>query len=371
MSLDPVSASVASDPSNVGFSAVIPAGGSGTRLWPLSRPDRPKFLLDLTGSGSSLLQATVSRLAPVAERTMIVTGAAHEAAVHAQLPDLAAGDILAEPSPRDSMAAIALAAAVLERRHGPHVFGAFAADHAIGKPDALLRAIGIATAAAEAGKVVTIGIAPRFAATGFGWIERSEQLPGIDGAFAAKAFHEKPDAARAQAYLDGGHHFWNAGMFVARTDVLLGHLARLHPALHDGVRAIADAWDGPERGSVLDAVWPTLTKIAIDHAIAEPVAADGGVAVVPSDCDWIDVGDFSVLASMLAPDADGVIRVGRTAPVGTVGAAGAMVVGGDKPVVIVGADDLVIVDTPEALLVLNRASAQSVKDAAASLESDT
>ena len=347
---------------------MIPAGGSGTRLWPLSRPDRPKFLLDLTGSGATLLQSTVARLAPVATRTLVVTGAAHAAAVRDQVAALGDLDVVPEPSPRDSMAAIALAAALLEKRHGSHVFGSFAADHVVGKPEALLRAIAVAKVAASVGKVVTIGIAPRFAATGFGWIERSGQLDGIDGAFEAEAFHEKPDASTAEAYLGGGRHYWNAGMFVSRTDVLLGHLARLHPELHDGVRTVAEAWDGPGRAAALDAVWPTIERIAIDHAIAEPVAAEGGVAVVPADCDWVDVGDFAVLASILRPDADGVIRVDRTAPVGTVDASGAMVVGGEKPVVIVGADDITVVDTPEAFLVLDRAAAQRVKDAAATID---
>ncbi len=352
------------------FSAVIPAGGSGTRLWPLSRPERPKFLHDLRGTGASLLQDTVARLAPVADRTMIVTGAAHVQAVREQIPALSDADVVAEPSPRDSMAAIALAAAILESRHGVHVFGSFAADQVIARPGQFLRAIGVAIEAAESGAVATIGIEPLYAATGFGWILRGEPLLGIDGAFRAEAFVEKPDAETAQAYLDGGLHYWNAGMFVARTDVLLGHLARLQPSLYDGVRALAAAWDGSERASVLEETWPTLTKIAIDHAIAEPVAAEGGIAVVPSDCDWIDVGDFGVLASILEPDADGVIRLNRTAPARALEASGAMVVGGDRPVIIIGVDDVTVVDMPDALLVLGRASAQRVKDAAASLMDD-
>jgi mannose-1-phosphate guanylyltransferase len=350
------------------FSVVVPAGGSGTRLWPLSRPERPKFLHDLRGTGASLLQDTVARLAPVAERTMIVTGTAHVDAVREQLPHLAEADVVAEPSPRDSMAAIALAVAILEHRHGSHVFGSFAADQVIAKPAELLAAISTAITAAEAGSVVTIGIEPLYAATGFGWILRGDPLAGVDGAFSAEAFVEKPDTQTAQAYLDGGRHYWNAGMFVARTDVLLGHLARLQPSLHDGVRALAAAWDGPDRAAVLDEVWPTLTKIAIDHAIAEPVAAEGGVAVVPSDCDWIDVGDFGVLASILEPDADGVIRLNRAGPARALEARGAMVVGGDRPVIIIGVDDVTVVDMPDALLVLGRASAQRVKDAAAALD---
>ncbi len=316
----------------------------------------------------SLLQDTVARLAPVASRMMVVTGVVHAAAVHEQLPALGDDDIVAEPSPRDSMAAIALAAAILEHRHGAHVFGSFAADQVVLRPDELERAIRIAIEAADAGAVVTIGIEPLYPATGFGWILRGEPLTDIDGAFRAEAFVEKPDLETAQTYLDGGSHYWNAGMFVTRTDVLLGHLARLQPTLHDGVRALAAAWDGPDRWPVLDAVWPTLTKIAIDHAIAEPVAAEGGVVVVPSDCDWIDVGDFAVLASIVEPDGDGITRLNRSAPVRALDASGPMIIGGDRPVVIVGVDDVTVVDTPEALLILGRASAQRVKDAASSLE---
>lgn len=352
---------------NLEFSAVVPAGGSGTRLWPLSLPERPKFLHDLRGTGASLLQDTVARLAPVASRTMIVTGVAHAAAVREQLPALGEEDIVAEPSPRDSMAAIALAAAILERRHGAHVFGSFAADHVILRPDELMRAVRVAIDAAQAGAVVTIGIEPLFPATGFGWILRGEPLAEAEGAYHAEAFVEKPDLETAQAYLDGGLHYWNAGMFVARTDVLLGHLARLQPTLHDGVRALAAAWDGPDRAAVLESVWPTLTRIAIDHAIAEPIAAEGGVAVVPSDCDWIDVGDFAVLASIVEPDGDGITRLNRSAPARALDATGMMVIGGERPIVVVGVDDVTIVDTPDALLILGRASAQRVKDAADSL----
>src|SRR6187200_1759841 len=119
-----------------GFVAVVPAGGVGSRLWPLSRPDRPKFLLDLLGTGSSLLQATLERLAPLTADVVVVTGAAHAEAVLAQAPQLTPADVLAEPSPRDSMAAIALAAAVIEQRHGPRVMGSFAADHVVRNPAA-------------------------------------------------------------------------------------------------------------------------------------------------------------------------------------------------------------------------------------------
>ncbi len=351
------------------FAAVIPAGGVGSRLWPLSRPDRPKFLLDLLGEGQSLLRATVERVAPLASHTMIVTGARYTDAVAGQLPMLGEADIVPEPSPRDSMAAIALAAAILEHRHGPLVMGSFAADHVIRTPEAFHGAVRAAAKAAQGGKVVTIGITPAGPSEAFGYIEAGDALEGDSGALHVEAFTEKPDAETAAAFLATGRYYWNAGMFVVRTDVLLGHLDRLQPAIAHGVRELASAWDGPERAATLERVWPTLTKIAIDHAIAEPVAAEGGVAVVPADIDWQDVGDFDSLAGMLAPRADGLVVVDRDVATAHVGSDGALVVGGDKPVVIVGVPNAVVVDAGDALLVTTREAAQQVKSAADALHS--
>jgi len=357
-----------------GFAAVIPAGGVGSRLWPLSRPDRPKFLLDLLGEGRTLLQATLDRLEPLAERSLVVTGARYVDAVAAQLPSLTEADILAEPSPRDSMAAIALAAAVLEHRHGPLVMGSFAADHVIRTPEAFEAAVREAVEVARTGKVVTLGIAADWPSEAFGYIESGALLPGVNGLGAARevvAFTEKPDAVTAALFLETGRYFWNAGMFVVRTDVLLGHLDRLQPTMASGVRAIAAAWDGPGRADALATLWPTLTRIAIDHAIAEPVAAEGGVAVVPADLDWSDVGDFDSLAGLLASRADGVTVVDRNHATATHLAPGAIVIGGDKPIVIIGIADAVVVDSGEALLVTTRAAAQDVKHAAQALQAVT
>ncbi len=348
-----------------GFAAVVPAGGVGSRLWPLSRPERPKFLLDLLGEGSTLLQATIERLSPLADHVMVVTGAPHSDAVAAQVPSLGAADIVAEPSPRDSMAAIALAAALLEARHGPVVMGSFAADHVIRKPDAFHAAVRAAAACAAEGKIVTIGISPTGPSEAFGYIEAGDELGG--GAHHVVAFTEKPDADTAARFIATGRYYWNAGMFVTRTDVLLGHVQRLQPGIESGVREIAAAWDGPERESVLDRVWPGLTRIAIDHAIAEPVAAQGGVAVVPADLDWHDVGDFASLASLLTPRADGITVVDRSAPTAQIDAPGALVMGGDRPVVVVGVEDAVVVDSGDALLVTTRHAAQDVKNAAQAL----
>jgi len=349
------------------FVAVIPAGGVGSRLWPLSQPHRPKFLLDLLGTGTTLIQDTVDRLAPLATQTLVVTGQRHAEAVRAQLPQLAADALITEPSPRDSMAAIALAAAIIQHRHGDRVMGSFAADHVIGEPETFRATVATAVAAARKGKLVTIGIAPTEPSPAFGYIAQGGPADDAPGAFDVKEFTEKPDVETATRMLADGGYVWNAGMFVVRTTVLLGHLQGLQPSLFMGVNEIAAAWDTDQRATVVERVWPTLTKIAIDNAIAEPVAAQGGVVVVPGHFDWHDVGDFDSLIGLLSADADGVTRVGRSAPVATFQASGATVVGGTKPIAIVGIDNAVVVETDEAILVLGREASQVVKDAAAAL----
>jgi mannose-1-phosphate guanylyltransferase len=295
-----------------GFYAVVPAGGAGTRLWPLSRAGSPKFLHDLTGSGSTLLRSTWDRLAPLAEAVCVVTGTAHAAAVARQLPDLAEADLLVEPSPRDSTAAIGLAAAVVLRRDPEAVIGSFAADHVIGDQAVFAQAVAEAVAVARTGRLVTVGITPTHAATGFGYVRAGDALdvPGAPSALQVSDFVEKPDAATAARYVASGEYLWNAGMFVVRASTLLELLDEHQPALAEGLRAIADAWDDPSREDVLGAVWPTLPKIAIDYAVAEPAAAAGRVAVVPGTFGWDDVGDFDFLAALLPGGPDGVQVLG-------------------------------------------------------------
>lgn len=344
-----------------GFWAVIPAGGAGTRLWPLSRRRSPKFLHDLTGGGRTLLEGTWDRLAPLTgDRVVVVTGRTHAEAVRGQLPDLGADDVVAEPSPRDSMPAIGLAAAIIERRDPDAVIGSFAADHVI-RPEREFRdAVREAVAVARQGRIVTIGITPTHPSTAFGYIREGSSL-SVDGAPRARAvaqFVEKPDEATARGYLAEGGFWWNAGMFVARASVLLDTLDRYHHELAAGLRAIAA---DPSR---LDEDWAGLEKIAIDHAIAEPAAADGMVAVVPASFSWDDVGDFASLGALVgtgSAPADGVTVIGDPADVVTVDATGVVAARGGRLVAVVGLDDVVVIDTPDALLVVARDRAQDVK----------
>ena len=367
--------------------AIIPAGGAGTRLWPLSRRHRPKFLLDLTGAGHSLLQDTVERLAPVTATTTVVTGVAHIAAVADQLPSIPRDNLLAEPSPRDSMAAIGLAAAVIARRYGRGaVVGSFAADHTVADRAAFADAVRQAALLAEQGWVVTIGIEATGPSTAFGYIHAGDptDVPGAPDGRRVRGFTEKPDADTAAAYLATGDYRWNAGMFVVRAGVLLDHLAELRPQLAQGIEAIATAWDAPEREEVLAERWPALEKIAIDHAIAEPVAAAGGVATVPVSMGWNDVGGFDALTDLVPPRTEGVAAgagvlddVDGSACAGTVdGAAlaaprpevraldsdGALIAStSGRTVVLLGVPGAVVVDTPDALLVTTPEHAQDVK----------
>lgn len=360
---------VTSSPGGAGHAApalhaIVPAGGAGTRLWPLSRAGRPKFLLDLTGQGRSLLQQTWDRLVPLTGDggVVLVTGTAHAEAVTTQLPGLLPANLLAEPSPRDSTAAICLAAAVVERRHPGAVVGSFAADHVIADAAGFHAAVREAVAVAGDGYVVTIGIEPVRPSTAFGYIRLGDGLDvaGAPSAHAVRRFVEKPDAATAAGYLAQGGYRWNAGMFVARADVLLEILGTTRPALHAGLMKIADAWDTAGRDEVMLQVWPTLDKVAIDYAVAEPAADAGRVAVIPASFGWDDVGDFASIAALLPGDRP--LRIlGDVAGVLATDATGVAVPAAGRLVAVLGLADAVVVDTPDALLVTTRERAQDVK----------
>ena len=342
------------------FWAVIPAGGSGTRLWPLSRAARPKFLLPLLGQHSLLQQTAhrMRRLAPPA-RTLVVCGPAHAAPVARQLPHLPERNLIVEPSPKGTGPALALAAAIIAREEPEAMMGSFAADHEVTREDAFVTAVCAAMAAAEQGFLVTIGLAPSRPETGYGYIERTDEAvterpEGI--AYRAAGFVEKPDRERAAAYVASGRYLWNASMFVWQVRTLLDELERLQPALREGVETIATAWGRPDQDQVAAAVWARLPELTIDQGVMEHAQR---LAVVPADLGWSDVGDWHGLGELIQRDLDGNAVRGDLIQANTRNS----VVWSEtnRLIALVGLENIAVVDTDDALLVIERGSAQEVR----------
>lgn len=346
---------------NPNFFAIIPAGGVGSRLWPLSRASTPKFLHDLTGSGQTLLQDTWDRLKPVAgDKIMIVTGNVHAAAVAEQLPDLNQAELILEPSPKDSTAAIALAAAVLYKQNPDVIVGSFAADHVILDDQAFHKTVSEAIQVAEKGNIVTIGLKPTEASVAFGYIHKGAALDSPTACRVQK-FEEKPNIALAKKYVASGEYLWNAGMFIAPAKLLLEVLAETEPKLHEQIVDLANAWGTSSQEEELARTWPKLKKIAIDYAIAEPAAEKGLVAVVPGDFEWHDVGDFASIAELQSQGRKGNLAVLGSAKVLSDSSSGILVSDTDRLVALIGLEDVIVVDTPDALLVTTKEHAQKVK----------
>lgn len=342
------------------FWAVIPAGGSGTRLWPLSRSARPKFLLPLLGK-DSLLQQTFERLThlTVPSRILVVCGPAHAAAIARQLPDLPTENIIVEPSPNGTGPALALASALIQRRDPRAVMGSFAADHDVVSLEDFCDAVRTAVATAELGDLVTIGLTPTRAETGYGYIERTDDIrleTPTGTAYRAARFVEKPEQERAERYVASGKFLWNASMFFWRVDALASEIRRLQPEISTGVRKIVSAWESREQERITARVWAGLPNVTIDQGIMEKASR---VAVVPAEMGWSDVGDWHGLGELIEQDDLGNSVRGDLVQIDTVNS----VVWSEsrRMVATVGLDNVIVVDTDDALLVIDRSRSQDVR----------
>jgi mannose-1-phosphate guanylyltransferase len=338
--------------------ALVLAGGSGTRLWPHSRSRKPKQFLAL-GNGGTMLQETVARsaelLAP--EHVYVATNAGYVPLVAEQLPAVPPANILAEPAGRGTAPCIGLAALHLRRRDPDAVMVVLSADHAIAHPDRLNAALAAAAAIAQSGHLVTLGVLPTAPSTGYGYIQQGDALQHVKGqaAYRVRSFAEKPDRARAEAYLAGGDYFWNAGIFIWRADRILQELAAHRPVLAHALSLIDQAIDTPAYDSVLASVWNEIENVAIDIAVMERT---GYAAVIPVDLGWSDVGDWAALADTLPQDEAGNAVIGSHIGVDT---RNSLIFGNGRVVATIGVADLVIVDTHDALLICPRDRAQDVK----------
>jgi len=342
---------------------VIMAGGSGTRFWPQSRKARPKQFLPLGPDGvTPLLTATAERLGdlcPIA-RTLVVTRADLADATREALPGLPVENILLEPAGRNTAPCVAWATATIQRRDPEAVVVVLAADAYIANPAAFVAALSTAVEAARAGVIVTLGIRPTRPETGYGYLRVGAALAaGPAGVSQVAAFVEKPDAARAAAFVADGRHLWNAGIFVFRADVMRAAVQTFLPAVSDALKVFdAAAMVGTE-ASVVDTLYPTLPNISVDYGVMERVEA---VAVVPVDCGWSDVGSWQAAWELGAKDAkDNVDRTHEGAAVFLDASGNVAMAPAGKVVTLLGVHDLVVVDTPDALLVMPRDRAQDVK----------
>ena len=272
---------------------------------------------------------------------MVVTGNVHAHAVEQQLPDLDEAHLILEPSPRDSTAAIALAAAVLALRQPDVIIGSFAADHVILDQAEFHKSVLEAIDVAATGKIVTIGLRPTEPSVGFGYIQKGEPLDSPTACQVLK-FVEKPNIKVAKQYVESGDYFWNAGMFIAKASLLLSVLEQTEPELHRGIMEIAKAWDTPARESVLKSVWPKLKRIAIEF-------------------EWHDVGDFASIAELQSQGRKGNLAVLGSAKVLSDSSSGILVSDTDRLIALIGLEDVIVVDTPDALLITTKEHAQKVK----------
>ncbi len=285
--------------------AVVMAGGSGTRFWPKSRRNRPKQLLRLSGD-STMLQQTVSRLGDLVtpDSTWVITGADQAAAVREQLAAVPASNVVAEPCPRDTAACVGLAAAIIARHDPEGIMLVMPADHVI-QPDSKFQATvraAVEVVEADPTAFVTFGIKPTRPETGYGYIERGEELGAPQGIALHRVvqFREKPDRATAERFVAEGRFAWNAGIFVWKAQAILDALKTHRPGLAESIERVRPALGTPDEAAAIAREYPSMEKVPIDKAVMEKAA---NVRVLEVVYDWNDVGDWRALTALVPPDA--------------------------------------------------------------------
>jgi len=353
------------------YFAVIMAGGSGTRLWPLSRKDRPKQSLAFIGD-RTLFQKAVDRLQGLFpfERILVVTIEEQIALLREECPEIPIENYVIEPLPRGTASVVGLAAVAIKERDPQGVMAILTADHMIKNEAHLRQLLRAAYRLSQAEYLVTLGITPSYPSTGYGYIQKGDPLGTYEDllAFAVKRFKEKPDKETAESLVSDGQHVWNSGMFVWQVDTIMAEFERQMPELFEKLEKIRQSWSTKERSDKLQSIWPRIKKETIDYGIMENALQ---VAVIPSvDLGWHDVGSWdSVFEALEADEAGNIQLAGDVVAFDT---HGTLICedSTDRLIVTIGVEDLIIVDSGNALLVCDRRQAQRVREAVRKLEKD-
>ncbi|MEM1107976.1 MAG: mannose-1-phosphate guanylyltransferase [Planctomycetota bacterium] len=352
--------------------ALIIAGGSGTRLWPMSTKELPKQLIPFIGSdeqgqgGRSLLQIAMERLEGLlpAEQIYVCAGESTKQVMLEKLPGLTEDRFISEPMGRDTLNAVGLGCSVLQHKDPDATVAIFTADHIIEPIDELLKIVeqGFELAEADDNTLVTFGIAPTHAATGYGYLQLGHE---VGNGYVVDQFKEKPAADVAEQYFAAGpeKYLWNSGMFVWRASAVMGCIEKYAPENFEKLGEIGRAWDTPQRDAKLAEVFPTLKKVSVDYAVMEPASADESmtVAAVPMPLSWLDVGSWPSFADTLEKDEHGnASSGGQTVHVESQNILAAT----SDPkhlITTLGCEDLIVIHTPESTLVCHKDHAEKIK----------
>jgi mannose-1-phosphate guanylyltransferase len=354
--------------SGVRFAPLILAGGSGTRFWPRSRRARAKQVLALEGE-RTMIQQTLERLTPLASAKdvwVITNHWLHDVIVE-QLPQVSAKHVLAEPCPRNTAPACALAAFLLERGEPDTVLGVFPSDHVVTNAQRFAAVLGAGIELAARGEnIVVLGVQPTRPETGYGYIEQGMYVEQSDGVEARRVrrFREKPDPATAERFLAAGNYVWNGGIFLWSARTLAAAVREHAPDMAPILETIAAAYGTESFDEVFACEYPKCENISVDYAILEPRSAKGeqrsNIYCLPADFGWNDLGSWASLHEHLGREDSDNVTDGSTTGLFAIQAAGNYVYAPGKTVALLGVDDLVVVETPDALLITTRARSQDV-----------